>query len=79
MARQAARRTDQTWESSILDAHPSIRARVKQSSLFRRWRSSLPLVEVDGEQLYIRDGDMLKDDDQLIFEWASTHHLLSSQ
>jgi hypothetical protein len=36
-------------------------------------------IEIDGETLYVRGGDMLRDEDQVIFEWARRNGLLSDE
>jgi hypothetical protein len=65
-----------SFEAHVLDQYPRIRKAVSESIDFIVWRDSLPSVVVDDERLYIRGGDMLKDEDQLIFEWARKHDLL---
>ena len=60
---------DKTIEAQLLDAHPDIRDEVGRQREFINWKSSLPSVVIDGERLYVRGGDMLKDEAQIIFEW----------
>jgi hypothetical protein len=68
--------SDNTWESAILEGRPQVREAVLESEDFRVWKDQLPSVVVDGARYYIRGGDMLKDEDQLIFEWALRKGLL---
>lgn len=65
-----------SFEAHVLDRSPQIREAVSASKDFIAWRDSLSSVIVDNERLYIRGGDMLKDEDQIIFEWARKHGLL---
>jgi hypothetical protein len=67
---------DRTVEARILDQHPDIREALSKSEEFLLWRNSLPSVVIDEEKLYIRGGDMLKDEDQIMFEWARKHGVL---
>jgi hypothetical protein len=43
------------------------------------WKNTLRALEIDGETLYVRGGDMLRDEDQLIVEWARKQGLLSDE
>lgn len=61
---------EKTLESSILDRNPDIRAKVLGSKGFQDWKDNLPCLVVDAVKYYIRGGDMLRDEDQVIFEWA---------
>lgn len=67
---------DRTWESRILDEHPEVREAVAGSEEFQSWKDQLPSLVVDGVSYRIRGGDQLKDEDQLIFEWALRTGLL---
>jgi hypothetical protein len=62
--------SDKTWESTILDRHAEVRKAVLESKDFYAWKDQQRSVVVDGIRYYIRGGDMLMDEDQLIFEWA---------
>lgn len=57
-------------ESSLLDQHPGLRQLVESLSEFVSWSSTLPSVEIDGENLHIVRGDELMDRDQTIVEWV---------
>jgi hypothetical protein len=70
---------EKTFEGRILDKYPEIRARISGSEEFAAWREDLPALEIDDEKLYIRGGDMLRDEDQIMFEWARRHGLLSDE
>lgn len=69
--------SDKSFEARVLDRYPRIRKAVSESTEFTTWRDSLPSVVIDDERFYIRGGDMLKDEDQIVFEWARKHGLLS--
>jgi hypothetical protein len=71
--------SDKTWESRILDRHPEVREAVAGSKDFHAWKDQLPSVVVDGIRYYVRGCDMLRDEDQLIFEWALQARLLPEE
>jgi hypothetical protein len=71
--------SDKTWESRILDRHAEVRKAVLESKDFHAWKDQQRSVVVDGIRYYIRGGDMLVDDDQLIFEWALRAGLLPEE
>jgi hypothetical protein len=62
---------DRTHESVLLDQHPSVRELVPRLADFIAWESRLPIVDVDGERLYVIGGDQLKDRDQVIVSWVN--------
>jgi len=66
-------------ERRVLDHYPAVRDAVLASPAFVEWRSGLPTIEIDGARLYVRGGDMLRDEDQVIFEWARRNGLLSDE
>lgn len=68
---------DKTSEGRLLDKHPDIRSDAIASPEFQDWMAGLPTVVVDDVKYYIRGGDMLKDEDQIVFEWARRVGLLS--
>lgn len=59
-----------TAEARVLARCPEIRRAVVASPEFAAWRDALPVIEIDGETLYLRGGDMLRDEEQIIVEWA---------
>lgn len=65
-----------TFEGTLLDSNPDLRKAALGSKDFQAWRADLPSVVVDGVQFFIRGGDMLKDEDQVIVEWAHRVGLL---
>jgi hypothetical protein len=69
--------SDKTFEARVLDRYPKIRKTISESVDFILWRDVLPSIIVDGETFYIRGGDILNDEDQIIFEWARRHGWLS--
>ncbi|MGI9414864.1 MAG: hypothetical protein ACR2PM_14410 [Hyphomicrobiales bacterium] len=54
----------------FLKTHGEIRERVLQDPEFGVWRNKFKTVVVDDMQYFIMGGDMLKDEDELILEWA---------
>jgi hypothetical protein len=68
------KRTTEAW---VLECYPEVRRMVVESPAFAGWLAGLPVVEVDEEKLYVRGGDMLRDEDQVIFEWARKNGLLT--
>jgi hypothetical protein len=70
---------DKTFEATVLDRYPDLRVTVSQSPDFEAWKSTLPTVVVDDVTYFIRGGDMLKDEDQVVFEWAYSHGLLPKE
>jgi hypothetical protein len=69
--------SEKTFESKILDRHEEVRREVVSSDEFHSWKEDLPTVVVDDVTYYIRGGDMLKDEDQVVFEWARRTGLLT--
>jgi len=59
-----------TLEARVLDHHPEIRVRPAEPHEFAARLQVLKPLEVDGETLYLRGGDLLRDRDQVMFEWA---------
>ena len=71
------RQENRTLEAKVLDRYPDIRRVVTDSAAFADWLSTLTTLEVDGETLYVRAGDILRDRDQIMFEWARQNGLLT--
>jgi hypothetical protein len=63
-------RGERTYEAQILDNNPEVRTAVSESEEFRAWKEDLPTVDVDQVTYYVRGGDMLKDEDQIMLEWT---------
>jgi hypothetical protein len=68
---------NQSIETRVLDYHPRVRETVAASPDFTRWRDTVPTVIIDGENLYLPEGDVPRDEDQLIYQWARRHGMLS--
>jgi hypothetical protein len=68
-----------TTERRVLNRYPEVRQAVLASAAFVDWRSGLHTFDVDGQTLFVRGGDMLRDEDQVIFEWARRNGLLSDE
>ncbi len=69
----------QTFESQVLNHYPQVRDSVVKAPDFHTWKDGLPAVTIDETTFYVRGGDMLKDEDQVIFEWARQNGLLSDE
>ena len=50
--------------------HPEVKEAVCSLTEFREWVDALPSVMVDDVKYYVRGGDMLKDSDEVLWEWA---------
>ena len=57
-------------EGLLSQQHPQVKATVSALPEFQEWVRTLPQVVVDGVKYYIRGGDMLKDSDQVLWEWT---------
>ncbi len=68
--------SEKTFESRVLDRNPEVRIAILATKEFHDWKDTLPSVIIDDIKYYIRGGDMLKDEDQVIFEWAHRSGLL---
>lgn len=60
-------------ETQMLDSYPAARALIRAEPEFAAWKQSLKKVVIDEETFYVRGGDMLKDEDQILCEWARRH------
>jgi hypothetical protein len=68
-----------TLAAHILAELPSIREQAQASRDFRNWLETHKAVDVDGTRFYVVGGDMLKDDDEMIFSWARRTGILDQQ
>jgi hypothetical protein len=66
-----------SFAARFLQRRPELRAKVLASSDFQAWRSQFKTVVVDGVTYYVVGGDMLKDEDELILEWARRSGMVS--
>ena len=66
--------TTKTDEGLLLEKRPEIKANLATSREFNSWKSGLKRVVIDGEAFYVRGGDQLKDEDQIMVEWARRVH-----
>lgn len=70
---------ERTPEGKFLARRPDVRHLVSEDAKFHEWRDSIKKVVVDDEKFYIRGGDQLVDDDQLVFEWAFNAGVISPE
>lgn len=72
---------EETSERRLLEENPGIRELIESLPEFRAWRDARPMVDVDGEIFWVVGGDQLKDNDQIIVEWARQYQpgLLGSE
>ncbi len=59
-----------SYEGRALRRHPEVKDAVCSLDEFQEWMRSLPEVVVDEVKYYVRGGDMLKDADQVLWEWT---------
>ncbi|HEX2053816.1 MAG TPA: hypothetical protein VHJ78_08850 [Actinomycetota bacterium] len=57
-------------ESLLSQRHPNVKDAVCSLPEYQQWVQSLPEVVVDDVTYYVRGGDMLKDFDQVLWEWT---------
>jgi hypothetical protein len=57
-------------EARLSRKHPGLKDAVCSLPEFQEWVQSLPTVVVDDFKYFLRGGDMLKDHDQVVWEWA---------
>lgn len=57
-------------EGLLSQRHPEVKRRVASLPEFQQWMGSLSEVEVDDVKYYVRGGDMLRDADQVMWEWV---------
>lgn len=57
-------------EGILSRRHPAAARFVADIPEYQQWLGSLPKVDVDGTRYYVRGGDMLKDGDEVLWEWA---------
>jgi hypothetical protein len=78
--------SDVSFATRFLRAHPEVRERIAASDKFRSYRAGLEresdtgktkTVVIDGNQFFVVGGDMLKDEDELMLDWARTNGLVS--
>jgi hypothetical protein len=53
--------------------HPEVKEAICSLTEFQEWMHQLPEVVVDEVKYYVRGGDMLKDSDEVLWEWARKH------
>ena len=63
--------SETTPETALLNRHPGVRERVGAIPDFLAWKNALPVVDIDGETLFVIGGDQLKDLDQVIVAWTN--------
>jgi hypothetical protein len=63
--------------TQFLNDHPEIRQRVRETDEFRMWNENLPNVLIDGTKIYISEGDIQKEEDDLIIDFAIKKNLIS--
>ena len=45
--------------------------------MFQMWRNQFPRVVVDNIEYFVMGGDMLKDEDELMLEWARRENMVT--
>ena len=67
----------ENFARTVLARYPEMWETVLGSDEFRGWKERLPSVVVDGTRYYIREGDLLQDEDELALDWARRTGLLT--
>lgn len=76
---------NKTFATRFLDQHPDIRSAVTGSPGFASWKGQFPEMNIDGISYYLSGGkahpnpgaDQLKEEDELILQWARMNKLVS--
>ncbi len=63
--------------TQFLNRHPGLRERVAQEDEFRRLIEALPTVTIDGVDLYFPEGDIQKERDDVIVDYALAKGIVS--
>jgi hypothetical protein len=68
-----------SFAARFLRQAPGIRDRVLASHEFTEWLKPSKSVVIDGNKFYIVGGDMLKDEDEMILNWARKQGLVDQE
>jgi hypothetical protein len=68
-----------TFEGKVLQENPEVRQMVTESEAFQSWKQGLPSTVVDDVTYFVRGGDMLQDEDQIVFAFAHRSGLLTDE
>jgi hypothetical protein len=59
-----------TFASRFLARHPELRRRIESAPDFVAWRDRFKRVVIDGVEYHVVGGDMLRDADEMMLDWA---------
>jgi hypothetical protein len=68
-----------SFAARFLAQHADLRERIQKDEAFRTWLGRFKTVSVDEETYFIVGGDMLRDEDELVLEWARRHRLVTEE
>jgi hypothetical protein len=66
-----------SFAARFLAQHRELRERVQKDQAFRDWLRQFRTVTVDDETYFVVGGDQLRDEDELVLEWARRHQLVT--
>jgi len=68
-----------SFAARVLERRPAVREQVLNSSEFQAWLRPYKTVVIDGTKFYIVGGDMLRDFDEMILDWARDRGLIDQR
>jgi hypothetical protein len=71
------KRVQKSRATKFLDQYPEIRQEVRKSKAFQQYRGTVPSMVIDRVRYYFPEGDIQKDEDDLILDYAVRVGLVS--
>jgi hypothetical protein len=68
---------DLSFAARFMKDRGELRERILANAEFGDWIGQFKQLEIDDERLYVVGGDMLKDRDELVLEWARRQKLVT--
>lgn len=72
-------RENTSFATRLLHHLPQIKDVVNASKEFHQWLENFKIINVDGEQFYLVGGDMLRDYDEMIVDWAREKKIITQE
>ena len=66
-----------SFAARFFKRRPDLRQKIRDSPVFQMWRDQFPRVVVDNIEYFVMGGDMLKDEDELMLEWARRENMVT--
>jgi hypothetical protein len=63
----------------FLRYRPELRQHIQNLPQFQKWLESFKKLVLDDKELYIVGGDMFKDQDEMILDWARMNGLVQQE